>query len=59
MIVLGTVSDSIPESMVIGLTILQRGQVGAAYLAAVLVAKLLRPNIVQGRSMAARHVHSI
>src|SRR5215204_5593473 len=34
-IVLGTVLDGIPESMVIGLTIFQGGAVGAAYLAAV------------------------
>ena len=35
-IVLGTVLDGIPESMVIGLTIREGGAVGAAYLAAVL-----------------------
>jgi ZIP family zinc transporter len=34
-IVLGSVLDGIPESMVIGLTIFQGGAVGAAYLAAV------------------------
>ena len=33
-IVLGTVLDGIPESMVIGLTILHGGAVGAAYLIA-------------------------
>ena len=39
-IVLGTVLDGIPESMVIGLTIYQGGQVGAAYLAAVFASNL-------------------
>jgi ZIP family zinc transporter len=39
-IVLGTVLDGIPESMVIGLTILQGGAVGAAYLAAVFISNL-------------------
>ncbi len=39
-IVLGTVLDGIPESMVIGLTIYQGGAVGAAYLAAVFVSNL-------------------
>jgi ZIP family zinc transporter len=39
-IVLGTVLDGIPESMVIGLTIFQGGQVGAAYLAAVFISNL-------------------
>ena len=34
-IVLGTVLDGVPESMVIGLTLFQGGAVGAAYLAAV------------------------
>jgi Predicted divalent heavy-metal cations transporter len=34
-IVLGTVLDGVPESMVIGLTIFQGGAVGAAYLTAV------------------------
>ena len=46
-IVLGTVLDGIPESMVIGLTIFQGGEVGAAYLAAVFISNLpsrsLRP----------------
>src|SRR4051794_32097733 len=36
-IVLGTVLDGIPESVVIGLTIFQDGAVGAAYLVAVLI----------------------
>src|SRR5262249_54600220 len=36
-IVLGTVLDGIPESMVIGLTIYEGGAVGAAYLAAVFI----------------------
>ena len=39
-IVLGTVLDGIPESMVIGLTIFEGGEVGAAYLAAVFVSNL-------------------
>jgi ZIP family zinc transporter len=39
-IVLGTVLDGIPESMVIGLTIYQGGAVGTAYLAAVFVSNL-------------------
>jgi ZIP family zinc transporter len=39
-IVLGTVLDGIPESMVIGLTIYQGGAVGAAYLVAVFVSNL-------------------
>jgi ZIP family zinc transporter len=39
-IVLGTVLDGIPESMVIGLTIYQGGAVGAAYLTAVFVSNL-------------------
>ncbi len=39
-IVLGTVLDGIPESMVIGLTILEGGEVGAAYLAAVFISNL-------------------
>jgi ZIP family zinc transporter len=39
-IVLGTVLDGIPESMVIGLTILQGGAVGAAYLTAVFISNL-------------------
>ena len=39
-IVLGTVLDGIPESMVIGLTIFEGGAVGAAYLAAVFVSNL-------------------
>jgi zinc transporter, ZIP family len=39
-IVLGTVLDGIPESMVIGLTILQGGSVGAAYLMAVFISNL-------------------
>ena len=39
-IVLGTVLDGIPESMVIGLTILEGGAVGAAYLAAVFISNL-------------------
>ena len=39
-IVLGTVLDGIPESMVIGLTIFEGGEVGTAYLAAVFVSNL-------------------
>jgi zinc transporter, ZIP family len=39
-IVLGTVLDGIPESMVIGLTIFQSGKVGAAYLVAVFISNL-------------------
>src|SRR4051794_39302705 len=39
-IVLGTVLDGIPESMVIGLTVFQGGAVGAAYLAAVFISNL-------------------
>ena len=39
-IVLGTVLDGIPESIVIGLTIFEGGAVGAAYLAAVFISNL-------------------
>src|SRR4051794_28629612 len=39
-IVLGTVLDGIPESIVIGLTVFQGGAVGAAYLAAVFISNL-------------------
>jgi zinc transporter, ZIP family len=39
-IVLGTVLDGIPESLVIGLTIFAGGAVGAAYLAAVFISNL-------------------
>ena len=39
-IVLGTVLDGIPESMVIGRTIFEGGGVGAAYLAAVFISNL-------------------
>jgi zinc transporter, ZIP family len=39
-IVLGSVLDGIPESMVIGLTIFQGGEVGAAYLIAVFISNL-------------------
>ena len=39
-IVLGTVLDGVPESMVIGLTIFEGGAVGAAYLAAVFMSNL-------------------
>jgi zinc transporter, ZIP family len=39
-IVLGTVLDGVPESMVIRLTLLQGGAVGAAYLAAVFISNL-------------------
>jgi zinc transporter, ZIP family len=39
-IVLGTVLDGIPESMVIGLTIFKGGAVGAAYLVAVFISNL-------------------
>jgi zinc transporter, ZIP family len=39
-IALGTVLDGIPESLVIGLTIFEGGEVGAAYLVAVFVSNL-------------------
>ena len=39
-IVLGSVLDGVPESMVIGLTIFQGGAVGAAYLIAVFISNL-------------------
>ena len=39
-IVLGSVLDGIPESMVIGLTIFEGGAVGAAYLVAVFISNL-------------------
>jgi len=39
-IVLGSVLDGIPESMVIGLTIFEGGKVGAAYLIAVFISNL-------------------
>jgi ZIP family zinc transporter len=39
-IVLGTVLDGIPESMVIGVTIFEGGAVGAAYLVAVFISNL-------------------
>ena len=39
-IVLGTVLDGIPESMVIGVTIYEGGAVGAAYLVAVFISNL-------------------
>ncbi len=39
-IVLGTVLDGIPESIVIGLTILESGAVGAAFLVAVFISNL-------------------
>jgi ZIP family zinc transporter len=39
-IVLGTILDGIPESMVIGLTIFEGGAVGAAYLSAVFISNL-------------------
>ena len=39
-IVLGTVLDGVPESMVIGLTIYEGGAVGAAFLAAVFISNL-------------------
>jgi zinc transporter, ZIP family len=39
-IVLGAVLDGVPESMVIGLTIVQGGSVGAAYVAAVFISNL-------------------
>ena len=39
-IVLGTVLDGIPESMVIGLTVFEGGAVGAAYLTAVFISNL-------------------
>jgi ZIP family zinc transporter len=39
-IVLGTILDGIPESMVIGLTIYQGGAIGAAYVVAVFISNL-------------------
>ena len=39
-IVLGTVLDGVPESLVIGLTIYHGGAVGAAFLAAVFISNL-------------------
>jgi ZIP family zinc transporter len=39
-IVLGTVLDGVPESMVIGLTLLKGGAVGVAYLVAVFISNL-------------------
>ncbi len=39
-IVLGTVLDGVPESLVIGLTIYQSGAVGGAYLAAVVISNV-------------------
>jgi zinc transporter, ZIP family len=39
-IVLGTILDGIPESVVIGLTIYQSGAIGAAYLAAVFISNV-------------------
>jgi zinc transporter, ZIP family len=39
-IVLGTVLDGVPESMVIGLTIFEGGAVGASYLTAVFISNL-------------------
>jgi zinc transporter, ZIP family len=39
-IVLGTILDGIPESLVIGLTIYQGGAIGAAYLTAVFISNL-------------------
>jgi ZIP family zinc transporter len=39
-IVLGTVLDGIPESMVIGLTLLEGGAIGVAYLMAVFISNL-------------------
>src|SRR5262249_50105627 len=39
-IVLGTVLDGVPESMVIGLTLLEGGKVGASYLVAVFISNL-------------------
>src|SRR5207342_1917405 len=39
-IVLGTILDGVPESMVIGLTIYKGGAVGASYLAAVFISNL-------------------
>jgi ZIP family zinc transporter len=39
-IVLGTILDGIPESMALGLTLLQDGSIGVAYLAAVFISNL-------------------
>ena len=49
-IVLGTVLDGIPESMVIGLTIFEGGAVGAAYLAAVFLSNLPGVDLLDSRS---------
>ena len=48
-IVLGTVLDGIPESMVIGLTIFEGGAVGAAYLACGLHLQPARIDLLDGR----------
>ena len=48
-IVLGTVLDGVPESMVIGLTIYQGGAVGAAFLAAVFISNLPEAIALDGR----------
>ena len=48
-IVLGSVLDGIPESMVIGLTIYEGGAVGAAYLAAVFISNLPESISLDGR----------
>ena len=48
-IVLGSVLDGIPESMVIGLTIYEGGAVGAAYLAAVFISNLPRVDLFDVR----------
>jgi zinc transporter, ZIP family len=53
-IVLGTVLDGIPESMVIGLTIYQGGAVGAAYLAAVFISNLPE-SIAASSELKAQH----
>ena len=47
-IVLGTVLDGIPESMVIGLTIFQGGEVGAAYLVVVFISNLPESGLLDG-----------
>lgn len=52
-IILGTVLDGVPESMVIGLTILEGGAVSVAYLAAVFMANLPEAIAATGGMVAA------
>jgi hypothetical protein len=51
-IVLGTVLDGIPESMVIGLTFSESGAIGTAYLLAVLISNLPEPTSTAATSSA-------